>query len=139
MYFILSKNSTIKSDKYSNNNYKKFYTRKELNTVINSCDLYVHPAEIEIEAISCLEAITCGLVPVISNSVRSATNRFAISDMNLFQYNSAQDLANKIDYWIENPDKRKECSKQYLGYTKQFDQTLCMEKMRQMLISVIKK
>ena len=48
----------------------QFYSRKKLIEIINSCDLYVHPSEIEIEAISCLEAIKCGLVPVISDSER---------------------------------------------------------------------
>lgn len=116
----------------------KFFTRKDLNIAINSCDLYVHPAEIEIEAISCLEAITCGLVPVISNSKRSATNKFALSEKNLFQYDSPQDLADKIDYWIEHPEEKEKCSEQYLGYTKQFDQRKCMEQMHDMLKTCIK-
>lgn len=111
----------------------KFYTRKQLVEVINSCDLYVHPAEIEIEAISCLEAISCGLVPVISDSKRSATNAFALTENNLFKNNDSEDLARKIDYWIEHPKEKEECSKQYLGYTKRFDQDYCMKQMRDML------
>lgn len=117
----------------------KFYSREDLVTVINSCDLYVHPAEIEIEAISCLEAITCGLVPVISNSKRSATNAFALSDKNLFEYNDPEDLANKIDYWIEHPEEKKLCSAEYLGYTKIFNQDECMKKMRNMLLTYAKE
>ena len=113
----------------------KFFSRQELVEVINSSDLYVHPAEIEIEAISCLEAITCGLVPVISDSKRSATNGFALTEKNLFKNNNAQDLTNKIDYWFDHPEERKECSKQYLGYTKQFEQVVCMQKMREMLFT----
>lgn len=113
----------------------KFFSRKELVNVINCCDLYVHPAEIEIEAISCLEAITCGLVPVISDSKRSATNRFALTENNLFKNNDVKDLASKIDYWIEHPEERKNCSIKYLGYTEQFEQNKCMEKMRNMLLT----
>ena len=116
----------------------KFFSRKELVKVINCCDLYVHPAEIEIEAISCLEAITCGLVPVISDSKRSATNRFALTENNLFKNNDVKDLANKIDYWIEHPEERKSCSIKYLGYTEQFEQNKCMEKMRNMLLTYAK-
>ena len=112
-----------------------FYSRDELVNIINQCDLYVHPAEIEIEAISCLEAITCGLVPVISDSPRSATNRFALDERNLFKNNNPEDLAKKIDYWIEHPKEKEECSKAYGDYTKQFDQTYCMEKMREMLMT----
>lgn len=113
----------------------KFYSRKELVEVINSCDLYVHPAEIEIEAISCLEAITCGLVPIISDSKRSATNAFALSENNLFKNNDYKDLAKKIDYWIEHEEERKSCSIQYLGYTERFEQNHCMEQMRDMLLT----
>ena len=111
----------------------KFFSRNELVETINSSDLYVHPAEIEIEAISCLEAITCGLVPVISNSKRSATNAFALTEKNLFQYNSIDDLAAKIDYWYEHEEEKKECSKQYLGYTKNFSQRRCMKATRDMI------
>lgn len=113
----------------------KFVSREELVRIINSCDLYVHPAEIEIEAISCLEAITCGLVPVISDSKRSATNNFALNDTNLFRNNSSTDLAKKIDYWIEHPEEKEQCSKDYLGYTKMFDQDTCMKSMREMLLT----
>ncbi len=111
----------------------KFFSRDELVNVINSCDLYVHPAEIEIEAISCLEAISCGLVPVIANSPRSATKSFALDEHNLFHCNDPLDLAKKIDYWIEHPSERKECSNKYLGYTKKFNQSNCLKQMHNML------
>lgn len=113
----------------------KFFTRKELVNIINSSDLYVHPAEIEIEAISCLEAISCGLVPIISDSKRSATNSFALTENNLFKNNDPQDLANKIDYWIEHEKEKEECSKLYLGYTEKFNQNECMKRMRNMLLT----
>lgn len=116
-----------------------FYSREDLVKVINSSDLYVHPAEIEIEAISCLEAITCGVVPIISDSPRSATNRFALSDQNLFKNNDPKDLARKIDYWIEHPNEKMECSNNYIGYTMKFNQTDCMIKMRNMLLTYAKK
>ena len=117
----------------------KFYDRKELVNAINSSDLYVHPAEIEIEAISCLEAITCGIVPVINNSKRSATKAFALTDKNLFDCNSIKDLTNKIEYWYEHPIEKEECSNQYLGYTKQYEQNNCMKAMREMLLRNSKK
>ena len=92
----------------------KFFDKDELAKVINYCDLYCHPAEIEIEAIACLEAISCGIVPVIANSKRCATKAFAIDEKNLFKCNDTQDLADKIDYWIEHPEERKQRSKEYL-------------------------
>ena len=71
----------------------RFFSRDEMLRVINSADLYVHPAEIEIEAIACLEAISCGLVPVIADSPRSATRFFALGERNLFHFNDPADLA----------------------------------------------
>ena len=62
-----------------------------------------------------------------------------MSEKNLFKYDSPEDLANKIDYWIEHPEEKEECSKQYLGYTKQFEQKYCMEKTRNMILSYTKK
>jgi glycosyltransferase involved in cell wall biosynthesis len=107
--------------------------------VINYADLYVHPAEIEIEAISCLEAIACGKVPLISDSPRSATRYFALSENNLFRCNDAQDLAQKLDWWLEHPEERAACAQSYLGYAKQFDFDLCMDQMEQMLLSTLEE
>ena len=86
----------------------RFFSREEMLRVINSADLYVHPAEVEIEAIACLEAISCGLVPVIADSPRSATRFFALDERNLFRFNDPEDLRDKIDYWIEHPEEKEE-------------------------------
>ena len=116
----------------------KFYTREELVKVINESELYVHSSKMEIEAISCLEAISCGLVPVISDSPRSATGAFAIDGRNKFRYDNPGDLAEKIDYWLDHPEEKEALSEKYLGYAKQFDQTSCMKKMTQMFEDVIR-
>lgn len=112
----------------------RFFSRQELLRVINSAELYVHPAEIEIEAIACLEAISCGLVPVISDSPRSATRFFALDERNLFRCNDSEDLARRIDYWLDHPAEREAESKAYLGYTRQFDFDTCMDKMEKMIL-----
>ena len=104
----------------------QFYSRDEMLRVINSADLYVHPAEVE--------AISCGLVPIIADSPRSATRFFALGENNLFHFNDPADLAAKIDYWIEHPREKEQCSREYQGYTRQFEQQHCMERMEQMLL-----
>ena len=111
----------------------RFFTRSELVELLNCADLYVHPAEIEIEAISCLEAIACGDVPVINDSPRCATKSFALSEKNLFNFNDPADLAAKIDYWIEHPEEKAQCSARYRDYAKQFDFDVCMDRMEGML------
>ncbi len=117
----------------------KFFPKDDLVKVINYSDLYCHPAEIEIEAIACLEAITCGIVPIISNSKRCATKAFALGENNLFECNNSKDLANKIDYWIEHPEEKKAKSEEYLGYTERFNQDKCMLQMRNMMEDCIRK
>lgn len=114
------------------------FPHEELNEALHYADLYVHTSTIEIEAISCLEALACGLVPVIANSSRSATSKFSLRPESSYNYLSAKDLAKKIDWWIEHPEERKKASAEYAEYAKQFDFNKCMDRMEQMLIEVKK-
>ena len=116
-----------------------FYSREELVKIINFCDLYCHPAEIEIEAIACLEAISCGLVPVIANSPRCATKAFALDERCLFEVNNPDDLAKKIDYFIEHPEEKAALRERYLSESVTFDQRHCMDMMERMLLDQIKE
>lgn len=115
----------------------KFFGRDEMVDVINYADLYVHPAEVEIEAIACLEAIACGLVPVIADSERSATRFFALDDKNLFRVNDPQDLADKIDYWLEDAERREKRSLEYSGFSEKFAQEYCMNEMERMICETV--
>lgn len=115
-----------------------FFPKEKLVEVINYCDLYVHPSDIEIEAISCLEAITCGRAPIISNSKKSATNAFALTEHNLFEAGNAKSLAEKIDFLFENPQQIKQLEAQYADYAKQFGLDHCMDKMEQMFMDAVK-
>lgn len=115
----------------------QFFGREEMVDCINYSDLYVHPAEIEIEAIACLEAIACGLVPVIANSSRCATKAFALDEKNLFKNKDSKNLCEKIEYWVEHPEEKKARSLEYLGFATEFDQDNCMDNMEKMLKDVI--
>ena len=123
--------------KLTNPPFLHFFSREEMLRTVNCADLYVHPAEVEIEAIACLEAISCGLVPVIADSPRSATRFFALDEKNLFHFNDPADLAGKIDYWIDHPEEKENYSRRYLGYTKQFEQDHCMAEMENMIRQTI--
>lgn len=115
----------------------RFFSRSEMVNTLQSADLYVHTAIVEIEAIACMEAICCGLVPVICNSKRSATRFFAIGDNTLFEENNIADLTSKIDYWYEHPDKRLERFNDYSELRHGFSQKECMKRMEQMLLDTI--
>lgn len=91
----------------------RYVAQEEIVQLYNQTDLYVHAAEAEIEAIVCLEAIACGVVPVIANAKMSAARQFALDERSLFKNKSAKDLAQKIDYWIEHPQERAEMGERY--------------------------
>lgn len=93
----------------------QYVSQEMIARVYNQCDLYVHAAEAEIEAIVCLEAIASGLVPVIADSDRSAARQFALDERSLFTNRSAAGLAAKIDYWIEHPAERARMRARYLA------------------------
>ncbi|GAB3944849.1 hypothetical protein GCM10027614_35640 [Micromonospora vulcania] len=90
-----------------------YYSQAELLDLIRGCDLYVHASDVEIEGVSCLEAIACGLVPVISDSRRSATSQFALEAGNLFRAGSPSSLAERIDGWIDDPAALAAASARY--------------------------
>ena len=126
----------IKRLNFTNPPIQKLYKHEELHDALWMGDLYVHTSIVEIEAISCLEAIACGMVPVIANSRKSATRKFAIDDRCLYKSRSTRDLAEHIDYWIEHPEEREELSKKYQEFIKQFDFEKCMDNMEKMLVEV---
>ncbi len=115
----------------------QLFPRNEIVDVFNYADLYVHPARIELEGIACLEAICCGCPTIVSDSKKSATKGFAVDERCIFKNNNAQDLANKIDYMIENEEIRKEIGEKYFKSAKKYDQDSCMDEMEQMFLATI--
>lgn len=114
-----------------------FYNKEQLIDVIHKSDLYVHTADIEIEAIACIEAISCGVVPVIANSKKSATPQFALDERSLFEAGNPKSLAEKIDYWIENPDERRGMSAKYVENSEKYRITHSIAKTEEMFKEAI--
>lgn len=122
-----------RSKKLPNKPVFSFFPHHQMLNVLNYADLYVHPAEIEIEAIACMEALSCGQVPIIANSPRCATKKFALDERNLFENRNPQDLADKIDYFIEHPEAIEEYRERYKGIVAELSQEACMNRMEEML------
>mgnify|MGYP001172745580 CR=1 FL=1 len=106
-----------------------FYHAEQLREFYNFCDLYIHCADAEVEGISCLEAITCGAVPVISDAPYSASSSFAISEKSVFKAGDPEDLARKIDYWIDHPEERKLYKQKYAKFAEKYKLSNCMDQM----------
>ncbi|MDE6867633.1 MAG: glycosyltransferase [Clostridia bacterium] len=80
------------------------YNREQQLSFLNFADLYIHPADVEIEGMTCIEAIACGCVPIVSDSPKSATSQFVLHKRSSFRHGNYKDLAENIDWWIEHPN-----------------------------------
>ncbi len=114
----------------------KLFGREEMSDLLNAADLYVLSSEAEIESVACLEAMTCGAVPVMNNSPWNGNRSYALHPENLFAKNNPRDLARKIDYWIEHPERLKEVKKEYIEFSNGMTIELSMRKMVAMIEEV---
>jgi glycosyltransferase involved in cell wall biosynthesis len=90
----------------------------EVIRLYNTSDLYVHCAEVEVECMTALEAMACGLPLLISDAPLSAARQFALGKQHLFS--SEAELARQIEYWYENPKALKQAKTQYLQLAEQY-------------------
>lgn len=113
----------------------KYCKADELRDTLNYIDLYIHASDFEIEGISCMEAITCGAVPLISNHPFCATKEFALDkDRCLFKAGSVKDLKEKIEWFYENKDKHDELKKLYKDNVDKYSLKHSLDEFEQMLI-----
>lgn len=98
-----------------------FHTLAELEDIYRRTDLYIHCAVIEVEGLSCMEAIELGMVPIIATGRLTATSQFALSDMSKFRQRHAKELAQRIDWWLEHDAERRAEARKYLGMGRQYD------------------
>ena len=112
----------------------KFCSHEELRETMNYIDLYIHASDYEIEGISCMEAITCGAVPLISNHRLCATKDFAIDEKCLFKHGSSKDLAKKIEYFYDHPEEVARLKKAYEEESKKYEVSLQVDALEQMFI-----
>ena len=69
---------------------------------------------------------------------KSAAKQFALDERSLFESGNAQDLADKIDYWIENPDEKKRMSEKYVLYSRNYDINKSIDKAEAMFMEAIR-
>jgi glycosyltransferase involved in cell wall biosynthesis len=85
----------------------EYISQEDKLKYLNTADLYVHASYVDLESLSCLEAIGCGLPCLITDSKYSAASQFALDDRFIFKSEDAEQLALKIDYWYENRNDLK--------------------------------
>lgn len=64
--------------------------------------LFVHASEVELEGMAVLEAMSCGLPTLVADAPESAAAAFAQGPGFLFRAGDPDDLAARIDHWIEH-------------------------------------
>lgn len=114
-----------------------FKQREELIRELLTTDLYIHASDMEIEAISCIEAFATGLVPVIADSRDSATPQFALDERSLFRAGDPKDLARAIDYWLDHTDERLRMQREYARAAKQYTISRSVQLFEKMLRQAI--
>ena len=113
----------------------KFCTHEEVREILNYIDLYVHASDYEIEGIAAIEAISCGAVPVISDSKYCATKDLAVDKEHcLFKHGSPKDLMKKIEWFYENPEELNRLKGVYLEESKKYALADQVDKLEQMFI-----
>ncbi len=98
-----------------------FYNYTELRQLIKKAYLFVHCAWVEVEGLSCVEALMEGVVPIIAKSKLTASTQFALDSRSIFNAFDSKMLAEKIDWWIEHPEQREAMGKMYAESVKQYD------------------
>jgi len=94
---------------------------------LNTSDMYLHPSVVELESLSCLEAIGCGLPCLIGNSPYSAATQFALDDHFIFEMDNADALVEKIDYWYERRELLREMKQKILQIAEQYRFDKCID------------
>lgn len=97
-----------------------FYDAEGLEEISRGAYLYIHGAVVEVEGLSCLEAIREGAVPVVANAKLAATKDFSLCEESLFAPRDPRSLASRIDWWIEHPEIRNEMGRRYAESAKKY-------------------
>ncbi|MSS46468.1 glycosyltransferase family 4 protein [Cutibacterium sp. WCA-380-WT-3A] len=85
---------------------------EDLIAELRAADLYVHPADVEIESLAALEAASVGLPCLIVDSPLSATSQFCrVAEHGVCPPRDPQAMAAEIDWWLEHPLEREAAGK----------------------------
>ena len=79
-----------------------------------------------------MEAVQTGLVPIIAEGKMTATSQFALSKESIFHEQNAKELAERIDYWLSDNDRRKREAECYAGMGAKYDIRKSIEQLQQM-------
>jgi len=109
----------------------EYVTQEDKLLYLNAADLYLHSSVVELESLSCLEAIGCGLPCLIGNSPHSAAPQFALDERFLFTVDDSDALAERIDYWYENREALAGLRKSTLEMAENYRMDRCITELEE--------
>lgn len=114
-----------------------FYSLSELRALYKQADLYIHCAFVEVEGLSCMEAIETGLVPIIAEGDLTATSQYALSERSVFPARDDRALAQRIDWWLSHDAERTSEAIKYIGLGSEYDIGKSIAQLSQMYEDVL--
>lgn len=85
----------------------EFFKEPDLIRLLGEADLVVHTSTIELEGMSVTEAMAAGRVVVVSDAPDSACADLVVEPRERFRVGDAEDLRERIDYWLSHPLERQ--------------------------------
>jgi 1,2-diacylglycerol 3-alpha-glucosyltransferase len=115
----------------------RYISMEEKLRYLNTADLYLHASVVELESLSCLESIGCGLPCLIGDSPYSAARQFALDDRFLFKMDDSDSLAAKIDHLYEQKEALKAMKSDILVLAEKYRFSKCMDQMEDLYSEIL--
>jgi glycosyltransferase involved in cell wall biosynthesis len=107
----------------------RYASEEEKLLYLNTADLYVHASIVELESLSCLEAVGCGLPCLVANSPHSAAVQFAPDKRFIFNKDDRAQLIERIEYWYEHRQELRAIREKVLTMADQYLFERCIDQM----------
>lgn len=92
----------------------EYRSQEDLIALERACPLYIHGSVADIEAISVIEALACGCIPIVAEAEMSAPAQFALCPESLFPAGDDKRLAQLIDWWLDHPEAQEQWRPRYI-------------------------
>lgn len=117
--------------------YIEYVSHEDKLSWLSTADMYLHASVVELESLSCLEAIGCGLPCLIGDSPNSAAPMFAHDERFVFAMDNPDDLAAKIDFWYEKRELLAELRKDTLFMAERYRFDVCIDHMEEFYRDIV--
>ncbi len=111
----------------------EFINQSKMPMIYKTADVFVLPSISETWGLGINEAMNCGLAVLASNKVGSAVDLVKENGF-IFEYSNANDLSDKMLYFIENKAKLEEMKRKSLSIIKEWSMDELVQKLENILL-----